>query len=82
MKLKRLWYFPKGTVTTPKDLFNDYTEKSLERHGITRKLGYQPFINKNFMIYEVHFTHDACFTIDANEKIQYLGRKKWSVINE
>lgn len=82
MKLKRLWYLPKGTVTTPEYLFNAYTEKSLERHGITRQLGYQPFINKNFMIYEVHFTHDACFNIDANEKIQYLGRKKWSVINE
>lgn len=82
MKLKRLWYLPKGTVTTPKALFNAYTENSLERHGITRKLGYQPFANKLFWIYSVKFTHDACFNISENKKIQYLGRKKWSVINE
>ena len=82
MKLKRLWYLHKGTVTTPEALFNDYTEKLLEKHGITRKLGYQPIINKNFWIYTVKFSHDACFSIDGNEQIQYLGRKKWSVINE
>lgn len=82
MKLKRLWYLPKGIVTTPKYLFNAYTEKSLERHGITRKIGLPPVINKPFWIYSCNFSRDACFSIGSNEKIKYLGRKKWSVINE
>lgn len=78
MKLKRLWYLPKGIVTTPHYLFNAYTERSLERHGITRKMAYP----KPFWIYQVNFTDDACFSTSSDTLIQYLGRKKWRIINE
>lgn len=88
-KTKRvLIYLPAGIITTPANLFSEFSSASLARHGIRRVTNDRTYVNidqglvkhSNDPVYCVRVAQDQYVTqISANSPIKYLGFKKWKL---
>lgn len=83
---KTLIVLQAGTTTTPKWLFQKFSDASLTRHGI-RKLDRKLYVRSvdgtvhasNDQFYVVGTTGDLARTVSELTPITYHGFKKWGV---